>query len=797
MAEPTGAAFGIYPSSGRRPERLNQSRGVNAPLQLLRGWAAGTLGLPGDIEGLVRMLPGIQNETPVLPTSDFYREWLPGYDERPAARAMSGLGALTGGMGATRVAREGLGAVKRATDVNAIRDYVRAAQGMAGLPGAAVVKPKGGNWISGAGSPEEAVRGLRNNRVEDEAYLRAMRSPEFREPYNAWLGKKIDEDPGYRAVPGIQAFNQFAKESGLPPLRVEGPEAALNTWLDQKLTKYIRNEMGTPEDPLRAQVEAFPAKRAELLAVKDAQLAKARADMERARAQRGFTPEMMTESQARIRDLERERALIEPLTGLHFAPENVFLPADTAFQRQAAGYPRHGMAKSQLATDWEVLADAPISTERAGELRRSGELVRENPWLAKVPPDTSVHSMIPGDTVRNQNLGFGHLVDELRNAMNPASGLPRELLLSPEQLGKMNVPAAAAHVDRVNAWRAAQKAEADLARAGNAATVEYKAYDVVPGTELPNERGLRWVEIRTPEESNALPEGYSLSTITNENLPPGHMGRNSYAVVDPQGRMLEDVGLDYTEAGAMDKFKRSYHGRAVEDALKYEGETMGHCVGGYCPDVMEGRSRIFSLRDAKGQPHVTVEVKPPTNQESVFLGDPRLRGNFSAEEMQLMERVYGDITQMPEELASRVRKLIGADVPEIIQIKGKANRAPKDEYLPYVQDFVRSGQWGRVGDIQNTGMRPTREVFNFNELQMLKKLGEEHIPDALTGGDIQRLHNMIVPEGQRLKYDARGNVVGSESQNYARGGAVRATAGPAQYDPERIAALAEQLTMEA
>ena len=46
MAEPTGAAFGIYPSSGRRPERLNQSRNVNAPLQLARGWAAGLLGLP-------------------------------------------------------------------------------------------------------------------------------------------------------------------------------------------------------------------------------------------------------------------------------------------------------------------------------------------------------------------------------------------------------------------------------------------------------------------------------------------------------------------------------------------------------------------------------------------------------------------------------------------------------------------------------------------------------------------------------------------------------------------------------
>ena len=37
---------------------------------------------------------------------------------------------------------------------------------------------------------------------------------------------------------------------------------------------------------------------------------------------------------------------------------------------------------------------------------------------------------------------------------------------------------------------------------------------------------------------------------------------------------------------------------------------MGHCVGGYCPDVASGRTKIFSLRDKRGEPHVTVEVEP-------------------------------------------------------------------------------------------------------------------------------------------------------------------------------------------
>jgi hypothetical protein len=109
-----GAAFGVMPSSGKRPEKLNASRDVNMPAQLARGWAAGTLGLPGDIESLGRMginlvKPGAVAEESFLPTSEFYQEYLPGGDERPAAKFASGLGALGGGMGSTALAR---GAVK-------------------------------------------------------------------------------------------------------------------------------------------------------------------------------------------------------------------------------------------------------------------------------------------------------------------------------------------------------------------------------------------------------------------------------------------------------------------------------------------------------------------------------------------------------------------------------------------------------------------------------------------------------------------------------------------------------------
>lgn len=47
--------------------------------------------------------------------------------------------------------------------------------------------------------------------------------------------------------------------------------------------------------------------------------------------------------------------------------------------------------------------------------------------------------------------------------------------------------------------------------------------------------------------------------------------------------------------------------RTEQDLLR-EGELMGHCVGGYYPSVNVGDSLIYSLRDAKGMPHATIEI---------------------------------------------------------------------------------------------------------------------------------------------------------------------------------------------
>ena len=527
-----------------------------------------------------------------------------------------------------------------------------------------VVKPKGGNWL--AGSVERAVEPMKRGGT-DPAMMEVLRNADPRFVDQAALG------------------------------RLESESDAMNRWLETKLGKYMRNEMATPEDPIRALAE------------------------------RGV---------------------------LHVEPEQLNFRQEMHGRYMEPG--QTAVAQSPAAKSWEGASDLTVGQMPAGQLLQQG-YAEQMPWLAKVPPETPVY--MPSQSSVADDLGFSHLADELRNAINPASGLPENLLWKYSDLEKVTVPQAVERVAKINEWRAAQKAEADLARAMGPATQVVKEYP---------EQGFKWVELRQPKETGR--------TVSVEKIPDEIQGMDDAQARRAVEEMAYDEGFD-PGTPEFDQFvedmlprkttmtvDESY--KALEDALKYEGETMGHCVGGYCPDVVEGRSKIYSLRDKKGQPHVTIEVRP---------GRKLTEKDMPDDVRELLSEQYGDASR--EEFEAAVQNYLSKqEVPdEIVQIKGKANRAPKEEYLPAVQDFIRSGNWGRIGDAQNAGMRKFTDVFSSNELRMLQDAGAD-FPNSgwLTGEDIQRLHNMITPEGRRLKYDPMGKIIGGEDgSGFSNGGAVR------------------------
>lgn len=155
-----------------------------------------------------------------------------------------------------------------------------------------------------------------------------------------------------------------------------------------------------------------------------------------------------------------------------------------------------------------------------------------------------------------------------------------------------------------------------------------------------------------------------------------------------------EQGLKWVELG-------SDNPDELKAGLNAEGAAMGHCVGGYCDKVQQG-TKIFSLRDAKGVPHVTIEAAPD-NQPSIaqwaYANKPDIQAKMrdmggylsTADKATLAPEYQEYLRQNPALLNIR-------------QIKGKANAAPIEKYLPAVQDFVKNGNWGDVYDLENTGL---------------------------------------------------------------------------------------------
>jgi hypothetical protein len=686
MAEDLNRPYVGYRRAGRRPEsQQDRSSAADAPLSALRGFASGVLGAPGDIESLIRMLPGL-NERTVLPTSADVEKRLPmpELNRTPTGRAFTGAGQLGGGFYAgpgspLKVIAESPQIIGRAA-----RDFAQSVSPVN------VIKPKGGNWL--AGSVERAL-----------------------EPMRAYLPSE-----------------EMIREAGMnPDIPARHASLAMNKWLDQKLGKYIRNEMATPEDPIRAL------------------------------ADRGVThiPEG-------VESLERVTE---------------WIPETLESRRKAAGFPAGGMSQTPYGQGWEQLSDEAIhnmpARMRVNPDTGGGSTValrteKENPWLMKVPPDTATYGAYPVEV--RQELGFEHLVDELRNAVNPESGLPAALQWKYADLDKVTVPQAVERVAKINDWRAAQKAEADMARAMNPATFTHKEYP---------EQGYKWVELRQPKEVASLSDDKLRAHMTERDMTPDEI---DFALSDPQTR------------AQIEKMANEDYG-PLADALKYEGETMGHCVGGYCPDVVEGRSRIFSLRDKKGQPHVTIEVGAPRN-----LDEQQIPDRYVDEALDMLGGEHPGLD--PDKVNNLARELFSIENPavsDIVQIKGKGNKAPKEEYLPAVQDFVRSGSFGRVGDLGNTGlidvtqagplMKALQDIYGRNMGVGMDKFNAaaEAMPDAqrfMTKDELLKFLGETPPEAKAHGGSVRG---------YATGGAVEtAASGAGEYNPAKIQSLVDSLREE-
>lgn len=160
---------------------------------------------------------------------------------------------------------------------------------------------------------------------------------------------------------------------------------------------------------------------------------------------------------------------------------------------------------------------------------------------------------------------------------------------------------------------------------------EFKLQDSLTEGQMKRVRETRPEDYPNKSDQDAISAGYG----------------NKYIALDGKGKPIVD---NFSETLASGATPQAAH---LAGQLAQEGNALGHCVGGYCADVLSGASRVIALHDQLGRSYATVELKPGKNNFAT--GEPH--------------------PSYPTGIA---------------QIKGPGNGAAADYTSKYILDFLNS-----------------------------------------------------------------------------------------------------------
>lgn len=427
---------------------------------------------------------------------------------------------------------------------------------------------------------------------------------------------------------------------------------------------------------------------------------------------------------------------------LHIAPNELHMPEyaryagpDEAGRYDAADPTFHQQATGRSkATPWETFTDSSVYSGTAGEMRNAYRSTPE--WMSKLSDEAPVYDLNPE---RFRRLGFDHVRDYLNAATD--AGRAAELY-GRQGLGGAEGAAVQRMLDAGLDIDPAKLSRMSLP-------------DVVGKTADWNKAMDKWAE----EAAAAKDWNKGVKQVLKQ---------------------YPDSDLQWAELSP--------------EALADEGFAMGHCVGGYCPQVEGGSTRILSLRDKKG-PHVTVELGEPDYTRAYTDALKQMDAEDAKAFVKLMsERPTTDNSYrtmmgiLNEHRTNTGREAFQEPPWKIRQIKGKGNLAPVAEYQPAVQDLVRNmGPWAEdILDLQNTGLRRGRDVFGQTERDLLKARGQS-VGDFLTKEEIEALQGYFPPAASPDSYAAGGPVLGPQTVGlgtYAPSAQGRAAPQPAAQQPQ-------------
>ena len=160
----------------------------------------------------------------------------------------------------------------------------------------------------------------------------------------------------------------------------------------------------------------------------------------------------------------------------------------------------------------------------------------------------------------------------------------------------------------------------------------------------------------------------------------------------------------------------------TESALTAEGNAMQNCIASYHDAVEEGGTRIYSIRDKSGNPHVSMELSTNERVPENDVGVDRFDARYGAR-------------LAPEEFVRSPKRLLWI----FKQILGKQNDRPIDAYRALAREFIdkvfdKEGfGWCIAGGTAKWGRFAGRQL---NDLDVEEILAPNHVEDdVLSGAD--------------------------------------------------------------
>ena len=353
-------------------------------------------------------------------------------------------------------------------------------------------------------------------------------------------------------------------------------------------------------------------------------------------------------------------------------------------------------------TKWEDLTDSGLSGTPASEYQatpgRSKVAKAQRAFAAGAKPDELIWDQnvlgTPLGAPPGPGIGVGRSHTIMKNYLEHVGDYIASRDLTPAQITQMDLPRAIRETV-ANDKRIAELALRDVTKPNPAKIADTQALPL--WKEYP-------AESSGPRKFSFNKDG-SLQQLASVELPPGEVQYSWREIKLPESltpeQMKRIVPLSGQEARTLnasgDYIAMDAKGKAIKDnfsgkyatgntpqeahlagQLAQEGNSLGHCVGGYVEGVLSGESRIVSLRDQHGRSYATVELQSTAGNNA---------------------RTWEGL------------KAVFTGKHDIAQIKGPGNGAPADYVQPYVQDFVKSGKWGDVQDLAHTGLTKLGEKY--------------------------------------------------------------------------------------